>query len=589
MEINTTSRMGYGEADITPDYPTELVGFFRPDNRSTGVFQPIKLQAMVWEAVSGNPGSGNKSRKNGLLCLITIDSLGFTVQLSDLLRSRIAGQLGTEKECIMLAFSHTHSAPNAAEEPEYFEMVCRQAEAAVKKAVQTMAPAYAVWGIAENTIGVNRRNDPEAMDRRLGVLKVTAPECDAPALLLLRVTAHANILSGDNTLISADYFGVTRQLLEERYNCHVMMVQGASGDIRPRFHQDNMETLEIHCFEEAGRGFSPEYRSKYTAQSRHALDQTAEAIGSAIAPMLDSLITQPVTLAAMFSSRCRFTADVPTLSQAAAIAEEAAREAAIDGSAWLEEVTRLRREGITSQSSEAELQYFFLNDGCFCGIANEAMCRISLDAARQAGTPFFFLNGYTNGCNSYLPTAKEYDQGGYEVLWSNLIYFPYHGRVMPFNRETADHLVQEAVRGWRDGLSHVTSSIKFYIASSLKNYKQVRELSRLLTNAGWEHTYDWTKLSPAKAITAEELTAIGEKEYEGIRQSDIVIILTPQGKGTHTEFGMAIALNKKVYLCHSDDTYFQCDDNTSTFYWLPQVNRLTGTTEEIAFELLKSS
>ena len=78
-----------------------------------------------------------------------------------------------------------------------------------------------------------------------------------------------------------------------------------------------------------------------------------------------------------------------------------------------------------------------------------------------------------------------------------------------------------------------------------------------------------------------------EKEYEGIRQSDVVIILTPQGRGTHIELGMAIALNKIIYLCHHDDTYFKCDKNTSTFYWLPQVNQFIGNTQEIAEEVLK--
>ena len=129
--------------------------------------------------------------------------------------------------------------------------------------------------------------------------------------------------------------------------------------------------------------------------------------------------------------------------------------------------------------------------------------------------------------------------------------------------------------------------MKFYIASSLKNYEQVRDLSRLLKNAGWSHTYDWTLYFPTKKTDLETLKSIGKKEYEGIKQSDVVIVLTPQGRGTHTEFGIAIALNKKVYLCHHDDTYFKCDNNTSTFYWLPQVNQLIGNTEDIARELLK--
>lgn len=129
--------------------------------------------------------------------------------------------------------------------------------------------------------------------------------------------------------------------------------------------------------------------------------------------------------------------------------------------------------------------------------------------------------------------------------------------------------------------------MKFYIASSLKNYQKVRELARLLKNAGWEHTYDWTLYCPEKEIDLETLKSIGEKEYEGIKQADVVIILTPQGRGTHTELGIAIALNKKIYLCHQDDTYFKCDDNTSTFYWLAQVIQFVGDTEDIAGELIK--
>lgn len=73
--------------------------------------------------------------------------------------------------------------------------------------------------------------------------------------------------------------------------------------------------------------------------------------------------------------------------------------------------------------------------------------------------------------------------------------------------------------------------MKFYIASSLKNYKQVRELSRLLKRAGWEYTYDWTLYCQLKEINAETLKSIGEREYEGIKQSDVVIVLTPQGRG----------------------------------------------------------
>ena len=89
-----------------------------------------------------------------------------------------------------------------------------------------------------------------------------------------------------------------------------------------------------------------------------------------------------------------------------------------------------------------------LNEGCLCGTPYEAMSAIATAIWQSAANPLLFFNGYTNGCESYLPTAAEYDQGGYEVLWSNLLYYPYHGRVMPLNRDSADRLVREVVQGY---------------------------------------------------------------------------------------------------------------------------------------------
>ena len=128
--------------------------------------------------------------------------------------------------------------------------------------------------------------------------------------------------------------------------------------------------------------------------------------------------------------------------------------------------------------------------------------------------------------------------------------------------------------------------MKFYIASKLENYEQVRYLAEKLKSAGWIHTYDWTVHEAVKETSIDSLKDIGQKEYDAVREADVVIVLTPQGRGTHTEFGMAIALGKKIYLCHADNTYFLCDGNTSAFYWLPNVIQLIGTADNIAHEIL---
>lgn len=74
------------------------------------------------------------------------------------------------------------------------------------------------------------------------------------------------------------------------------------------------------------------------------------------------------------------------------------------------------------------------------------MCGIALDIQKQP--PLLYFQGYTNGCRGYLPTAEEYFRGGYEVLWSNLIYFRYHGRVMPLNYNTAKQITRIVAEEW---------------------------------------------------------------------------------------------------------------------------------------------
>lgn len=105
-------KLGYAETDITPETPLQLVGFNRTDNTSRGVLKPLLAQVSIWESEDRH-------------CLITIDSIGFKKELSDILRIKVCNILKIPCDKVMLCFSHCHSAPNVDESKEYFEMVCR--------------------------------------------------------------------------------------------------------------------------------------------------------------------------------------------------------------------------------------------------------------------------------------------------------------------------------------------------------------------------------------------------------------------------------------------------------------------------------
>lgn len=71
-----------------------------------------------------------------------------------------------------------------------------------------------------------------------------------------------------------------------------------------------------------------------------------------------------------------------------------------------------------------------------------------------------------------------------------------------------------------------------------------------------------------------------ELEKQGIIDSDAVIIILPAGRGTHIELGMALALNKKIYLYSKDGKDFKLE-NTVNFYEIPEIIKVTGSIENL--------
>lgn len=125
---------------------------------------------------------------------------------------------------------------------------------------------------------------------------------------------------------------------------------------------------------------------------------------------------------------------------------------------------------------------------------------------------------------------------------------------------------------------------KFYVASSFKNIETVRYVSNELISKGYIHTYDWTK--NARASTFEELKEIGRQERNALMEEDFIIVLLPAGKGSHIEFGIALAQGKRIYL-YSQNEEVNNFETTSTFYHLPQVEKCIGTIDELILAVTK--
>ncbi len=408
-------RLGYSEVDITPCSAVEMVGFNRKDNVSRGILKPLLAQVAVWEA-------------EGIYCLITIDSIGFKKELTDSLRNLVCEVLNISFDKVMICFSHCHSAPNADVVTEYYKMLCERIKEAVINANMQLHNICIGCENAYANIGVNRREGNNSIDKRVGILKVcNDTEEGSTELIILRLTAHCNSLKRDNYMISPDYFGDIRAVLMEYYNCPIMIIQGAAGNIAPKYFKSKETPIDA---------FGEQY-----IRSENALKDMAQEVLKQSVPIIDKIEVKSKTSIQMYSKNTVLYAQVPSYTEATIIAEEAKAKCGIDGTKWLEEVQQLRDCGIEVQEECVEVQYLKIDKWCICGVPYELMVEFAIRSAEILSDDFFYLNGYTNGCLSYFPTEEEYDMGGYEVYWSILIYYPYFNRVFPLMRESATKLL----------------------------------------------------------------------------------------------------------------------------------------------------
>jgi len=398
------------QVDITPDYQVELIGCDRIDRQSHGILHKLFAQVLVFK------------NDSDIFCLIAIDSLGLTTERSNKLRTEVGMKLNTTAAHVMLNFSHTHSAPEptpfALNGDRYFGYMCEQIVQTVEKTKETFAPCQAGWALTKTNLGENRREGCTIIDDRLGALKISEAKSKTPIAVILRISAHANVLMQENNMISSDYFGIAREKLHEYFSCPVMMLQGAAGNIKP---------FGVH---------------KIFGGNVSDLDTIVDILEESVIGLTFNM--QEISDIQMLSKEIEYISDVPTVTEARKIAAASGLESL----SWLSECEKLRQAGITEQKQSGEIQFLKINEGCLCGVPEEIFCEISLIAAENTHNPLLFLNGYTNGCTGYLPTAEEWEKGGYETLYSYLSYYQFHGHVMPFRANTAEQIIKLVSSSW---------------------------------------------------------------------------------------------------------------------------------------------
>jgi hypothetical protein len=242
-----TGIIGVAQEDITPP-----VGIYARNwgaathDVAEGVHRPLKLTCITLK----------EAEKDKPLVLISAD-LGWWKSAADEkeLRGAILETFQLEPSRLMFCLSHTHAGPGLFSEDAnkpggeyiipYLKYIKDKAILAIQAALGSAAVATLSWRYGKCDLATNR-DLPEGKGERLLVGFNPDQQAD-DTLLVGRITnaegkttgtivnyaCHPTTLAWDNRLISPDYIGAMRELLEDHNGAPCLFLQGASGELAP--------------------------------------------------------------------------------------------------------------------------------------------------------------------------------------------------------------------------------------------------------------------------------------------------------------------------------------------------------------------
>jgi hypothetical protein len=218
-------------------------------DRATGVHRPLTATALAFQAAGA---SAPRDRQ----VVVAVDHCLFWGREMDGLLRELLRRTGLVAEEVVVAFSHTHGAglmgtervdlPGGEMIPPYLDELALKLSGIVDEACRSLQPAEVVYGTGRCALAAHR----DYWDEKNGLFvcgyNPGGPADDAvlvarvsdaagrPLASLVNYACHPTTLAWQNTLISPDFVGATRQVVEAATAAPCVFLQGASGDLGPR-------------------------------------------------------------------------------------------------------------------------------------------------------------------------------------------------------------------------------------------------------------------------------------------------------------------------------------------------------------------
>jgi len=404
--------VGFGRVCITPARGVRLAGFAARQDVCRGVHDDLYARAIVLRSA------------RAAVALVSVDVLALPSAFVDEVRAGITRKTGIPSDAVLVACTHTHSAPvtistffNPGEsvDPEYMARLKSSIEASVVGALRDRFPARAGMGTVRiEGFGVNRRSaDGKPVDEEVAILRVT-DVAGRNRAVLVNYACHPTVLGPDNVLATGDFPAAMIKRVETALgpDCLAMFINGTQGNIGPG-HSSELSAIGViapgRTFERAAELGNRLGDTVLSALNKVTAHGTLE-LGAVRAPVklrLKKYPTPQEAAQALEAARCR--------AETADPADEAGRRAKTE-LLYASIVEFYAREAAELKGSlTIELQAMRVGDAAFIGIPAEVFVEIGLRIKRAARRPTF-IAGLANGYIGYFPDRHSYAAGGYEVV-----------------------------------------------------------------------------------------------------------------------------------------------------------------------------
>lgn len=345
---------------------------------------------------------------------VTLDALCADSELATRIRAGVGAALGIPAANVLVCASHTHAGPAGWPDqlypsgPAADDVLRARLVDAVTSAAAGLAgrqqPVEPAWVQVEVTgVGANR-NDPDGPhDRTCGVLVLHGP--DGIAGVLFDFACHPTVLDPGNLHWSADWPGVARRRIAAATGAPVGFLQGAAGDVSPRFVRRGRDFAEV------------------------------DRLGGRLADRVLPAVLESSSLRLSTPVVARSTVQLPVRQLAAAATAVASGSADRIAQSKAEAGRLLERMMRVEQPADLDLPVTAVSAGdlAWLHLPVELFASLGERIARASPFPCTRVVGYTDGYAGYVADEAGHAAGTYEAL------------ISMFDPAAGDRLVDESV------------------------------------------------------------------------------------------------------------------------------------------------